>query len=593
MPAGKPQITLSVTHSGTPLFERVYEGDSLVAGRAPDCQIVLADQYVSSHHFQLFWDGERWYFKDLGSSNGSWINGVQIKEATLKNGDVICVGATQIVVYPAVAAEEAPAEVTERPSFTPAPRDTPLSSNREGPFLERIQRHIQRNLEAIRSHQTTLARLLEKAGLPEKDEAWREAEEGIQTSLRAIEGELRNLERDRIRMKGLHAAAAMINRVTDLKARLNAILDLALEIMEADCGFLILYDEKSRKISVALHRGMSVFGESSSEEMGTILALSPTPSMSIAREVLRTRQSMVISDLRRGSQFDGAQSILMQEVIAVLCSPMVFDNQLIGLIYVDYRNPDRVAKRPIGPGDRELFEALASLAATAIQNAKFFRNVQLEVERRSNLQRYLSPELVDQVIRQNRALNFEPVRRHATVLFCDIRNFTVFAETTGPVELIRQLNEYFSAMFKAIAAENGSLDKFLGDGLMAFFGPLLELENSEVAAVRAACQMQRAMIHLNQAWAEQGRRGFQIGIGLNAGDVVAGNLGSTERMEYTVIGDAVNVASRLSGAAKPGQILVTRAVAKCLPSDQFTVRELEPITLKGKSEKIAVLEVLY
>jgi len=583
-------ITFSVSRQGSTSFDRTLTGTSIVGGRSPDCQFVLDDQYISSRHFELDYDGAQFRFRDLGSSNGSWVNGARVEEVLLKEGDVINVGATQLLVRQIVAGPiKAPETACQsKPEPVPTP---PSTEGEEGLFVEKVLRRMRHDIEMLWQQHDVLAERLEKAAPGDQQSEIASAHDTIHESLRSLEGTLTTLDKDRRRMKALHAAAAMINRVTDLKGRLNAILDLAIKIMEADCGFLILYDEKANKISVALHRGMTIFDEATGKEVDAIVAESATPSMSIAREVLRTRRSIAVSDLRRGSQFDGAQSVMIQGVLAVLCAPMVFDDQMIGLIYVDFRDVKKLLERRIGPGDRELFEALAGLSATAIQNAKFFRNVRLEVERRSNLQRYLSPELVDQVIGQNRSLNLGATRRKATVLFCDIRNFTSFAESTEPARLMRQLNHYFTVMFKAIAAESGSLDKFLGDGLMAFFGPLLELENSEIAAVRTACQMQRSMAEVNQSWERQDWRGFEIGIGINAGEVVAGNLGSAERLEYTVIGDVVNVASRLSGAAHPGQILVTQAVADCLPAGQFRVQALEPIHLKGKSGKVAVFEV--
>jgi len=587
--ASEPAIVFSVSRGSSGSFERTLHGEKLVVGRADDCDLVLDDRYVSSYHFQIQWDGTQYCLKDLGSSNGSWINDVRVDEATLKKGDVISAGGTKVLVLGVLSAKaETPASVNQsklepvqQPSWTPAKREA---------FHEKVLKRMDSDLKALWEQHDVLADRLAKLPPGDERETTEFAHHSIHESLRSIEGSLRTLDKSHRSLKTLHAAAAMINRVTDLKGRLNAILDLAIEIMEADCGFLMLYEEKTNEISVALHRGMTIFDESTGE-VNALVAEAPTPSLSIAREVLRTRKPIAVTDLRRGSQFDGSKSVMLQNLLGVLCTPMIFDDQLIGLIYVDFRDVSRFTEWRIGPSDRELFEALASLAATAIQNAKFFRNVQIEVERRSNLQRYLSPELVDQVIHQNRSLNLGAVRRQAAVLFCDIRDFTPFAESTEPDQLIRQLNQYFASMLKAITAESGSVDKFLGDGLMAFFGPLIELENSEVAAVRAARQMQLSMAAINESWRRQGWRCLEIGIGVNAGDVVAGDLGGAERLEYTVIGDAVNVASRLSGVAKPGQTLVTQAVADCLPPDEFDIRALEAIPLKGKSGKIAVFEV--
>lgn len=589
--SAEPSITLSVSTRGAPVFEQTLTGSGITAGRGHDCELVLDDRYTSSRHFQLAWDGARYHFKDLGSSNGSWVNGQRTQEAALKQGDKIVVGVTEVSIRRVSdgKAEAAPAPVRQKVHPEPAARP-PVQESEQ--LFENTLDRIRLAIEVLKEQHGALVERMGKVVPSDQREGVQTAHQTIEGSIRAIERALEHLGQDHRRLGALHAAAVMINRVTDLKERLNAILDLAIEIMEADCGFLILYNEKTRKISVSLHRGMALFDESSGE-LETMVAQSPTPSFSIAREVLHTRKTNVVTDIRHGSQFDESRSVMVQGVLAVLCAPMIFDDELIGLIYVDFREVGKLAKRQIGPGDRELFEALASLAATAIQNAKFFRNVQLEVEKRTNLQRYLSPELVEQVVRKDRSLNLEATRREASVLFCDIRNFTSFAESTEPERLIRQLNFFFSLMLKGITAENGSLDKYLGDGLMAFFGPLLDIENSEMAAVRAACRMQRSMAEACRIWQRDGWRSFQIGIGANVGEVVAGNLGSSERLEYTVIGDAVNVASRLSGVAKPGQILVTKAIADRLPPNEFQIVRLEPVSLKGKSEKIPVFEVRY
>jgi adenylate cyclase len=585
----KPVIALAVSRRGANPFEHTFCGESFVAGRAHDCQLVLDDQYVSSRHFQIEWDGSQFLFKDLDSSNGSWINGARVQEAALREGDVINVGETQVTIarvgtQRASGVIEPTIDQTVSPQFEGQPSDSGLLFHQS---LERLSTDIQ---ALWKEHEALLRPFDDISTVKTRDEVLR-VHQRMRTLLGSVETSLGALGRDHARLKALHSAIAQINRVTDLQGRLDAILNAAVDVMEADCGFVILWDEKTQRISVAIQRGMRVFEESG--EVDSLVARSAMPSLSIAREVLATRRSIMASDIRTDGKFDSSQSVMMQGVVGVLCSPMIFDDELIGLIYVDYRNATEGPYRVMGPGDKELFEALASLAATAIQNAKFFRDVQIEVARRSSLERYLSPELVEQVMREDRSINLAAVRRHSAVLFCDIRGFTSFAESTAPDQLIRQLNQYFSAMLQAISAEGGSVDKFLGDGVMAFFGPLIELENAEIAGVRAAREMQRLMTGINETWRQQGWTGFPIGISVSAGEVVAGNLGSQQRLEYTVIGDTVNVASRLSVAAKPGQILVTRPVADRLPPAEFDVRPLDPLMVKGRTGEVEVFDVGY
>ncbi|MDH5586771.1 MAG: adenylate/guanylate cyclase domain-containing protein, partial [Nitrospirota bacterium] len=149
---------------------------------------------------------------------------------------------------------------------------------------------------------------------------------------------------------------------------------------------------------------------------------------------------------------------------------------------------------------------------------------------------------------------------------------------------------YFSAMAQIIFSHKGSLDKYIGDAIVAVFGSLIPLENSSLHATRAAMEMMKRMPELNRRWQEQYGFGMDIGIGLNTGEVFLGNIGSPERMEFTVIGDAVNVASRFSGLAKPGQILMTRETLTSLGrSIPHTV--LPSAFVKGKSKKLEVFEV--
>ena len=210
---------------------------------------------------------------------------------------------------------------------------------------------------------------------------------------------------------------------------------------------------------------------------------------------------------------------------------------------------------------------------------------------RATLARYLSPQIVEQVIHKDVEVNLGGARKEVTVLFSDIRNFTTLTETRPPEELVAILNEYFTEMAKIIFENQGSLDKYIGDAVVAVFGSLIPLENSAQNAVCAVVDMMRKMLELNNKWAGQ-FNGFtmDIGIGINTGEVFLGNIGSPERMEFTVIGDTINVASRFSDLAEPGQILATRETVEEL-GDEFSCMSLPPSQVKGKSSKLEVFEI--
>ena len=268
--------------------------------------------------------------------------------------------------------------------------------------------------------------------------------------------------------------------------------------------------------------------------------------------------------------------------------------------------PLRTVRKPLGAlivGGPEDFHATENeqrmLLSYATQTAYFLESREL-AERmkeeelvRTNLARYLSPQIVEQVIQKKMEVNLGGNRKTVTTMFSDIRKFTTLSETLPPDQLVAILNEYFNEMANIIFYYKGSLDKYIGDALIAVYGSLIEVENPVYNCVQTAIGMMKIMPMLNSKWSRL-YDGFnmEIGIGINTGEVFLGNIGSNERMEFTVIGDAVNVASRFSDLAEPGQILLTEPAWE-LVSGMVEINELEAAQVKGKSEKLRVFEVVY
>jgi adenylate cyclase len=268
--------------------------------------------------------------------------------------------------------------------------------------------------------------------------------------------------------------------------------------------------------------------------------------------------------------------------------PFVYQGEVEGFLAVGNKKSGHFYTRE----DVELLETLANHGAVAIKNAKLAEQMKKEEAVRANLARYLSPQIVEQVIHKNVQVNLGGQRKAVTVLFSDIRNFTKITESRTPDELVHILNEYFTEMAGIIFESQGSLDKYIGDAIVAVFGSLIPLENAADKAVDAAIEMMRHMPLLNEHWEDRYGLRMGIGIGISTGEVFLGNIGSPERMEFTVIGDTVNVASRFSGLAKAGQILLTGSAREVLGS-RFRCRELPPAEVKGKTGKMEVFEVLY
>ncbi len=272
----------------------------------------------------------------------------------------------------------------------------------------------------------------------------------------------------------------------------------------------------------------------------------------------------------------------------IIWVPFKINERLIGGIGLG----DKLMGDPYTPDDQELLSTLAHQGAMAIENAKFVEQMKKDEIVRTNLARYLSPQIVDHIIHKDIQVNLGGSRKVVTVLFSDIRNFTAITETRPPEQLIHILNDYFTVMSGIIFENQGSLDKYIGDAIVSVFGSLVPLENPATSAVNTAIQMMKRMPVLNERWMREYGFSMDIGIGINTGEVFLGNIGSPERMEFTVIGDTVNVASRFSGLARAGQILITRDTMAQLGSGMEVI-ELPPSEVKGKSGKLEVFEIAY
>jgi adenylate cyclase len=212
---------------------------------------------------------------------------------------------------------------------------------------------------------------------------------------------------------------------------------------------------------------------------------------------------------------------------------------------------------------------------------------------RGTLERYVSPQLVRLVMDKLDTIRFEGEKRRLTILFSDVRGFTTLTEQSDPVELLQQLNEYLEAMTEIIFRHDGIVDKFIGDGIMAHWGAFTPDRPNARLAARAALEMFDALAGLNRKWLARGRPELDIGVGLNTAEVIFGNVGTGKKVDYTAIGDGVNLASRLESANKEyhTHIIVSAATLDELGADA-QARPLGSIVVKGKTVGVGIFELL-
>ena len=209
---------------------------------------------------------------------------------------------------------------------------------------------------------------------------------------------------------------------------------------------------------------------------------------------------------------------------------------------------------------------------------------------KNTFKRYVSKQVVDELLDDDAKLNLGGEQREVTILFTDIRGFTSMSEKMEPERVVSTLNEYFSQMIDIVFKYNGTLDKIIGDELMIVYGAPTAAEDDTERAVITAVEMQDQIKTLNKERKKRKEPPIKFGVGINRGPVVSGNIGSRDMMDYTVIGDAVNLGARLCSAAGPGEILVSGSVWDATKR-KFSYNSLDPINVKGKKDKISVYQI--
>lgn len=311
----------------------------------------------------------------------------------------------------------------------------------------------------------------------------------------------------------------------------------------------------------------------------------PPISQTIANMALSDRQSILSTDAAGDERFLNKQSIILHRVRSFMCSPLLFRDEALGVLYVDTTD----ARPRFTAEDLRLFTAVSAQVAVAVKNSQLMSENLREAEVRLHLSRYLPPGLVDQVI--NKQIDITPGGSlyEGTVLFSDVVGFTPMSERLGPVQLVTTLNRYFRHMVEVIFRYNGSVNKFGGDSIMALWGVPVKQGDDVLKAVCAAVEMQVAIFGFNLAVPDESEP-LRVGIGLNTGTFVMGNVGSMQHMEYTALGNHVNLAQRVESQASGMQVFLSENTWQRV-ADKVSVFELPPRLLKGVSVPLPIYSV--
>jgi adenylate cyclase len=522
-------------------------------GRAPDNGIVLDDPRASRHHAHIKFDNGGFAIVDgyhadgliHRSANGVFVNGQARFEHPLQNGDRVTIGSSNIHY-------ERP---LEEPNDGLKYDDKPLGQTQ-------MLINASEVMESVLRGRTTSS-----SGATQRER----------------DSELDELRRKADILAVLYEMSKTLSSVFDLTAIFDKATDIIFRITSADRVVALLSDGEDDLGELRLTPIAVKTREASLEDHAKKLTIGRT----ITRKVMKERVALLSQDA--ASEFKGVDSIVSQGVRSTICAPLVAESSVHGAIYADKLNLFEVFK----PDDLELISAVAAQTAIAVESVRAHERLAKEEVARANYSRFLPEYVVTQMLEHPESFKLGGVNQTITVLFADIRGFTRLAEHAKPEKVVQLLNKYFTEMTDIIFAHGGTLDKYIGDGLMALFGAPTATPDDATNALHAAVAMQRSVIKINAALKEEGFNEIGIGIGLHTGEATVGYIGSERRSEYTAIGDTVNLASRLESNCLGGQILLSEAVANSAQCGEYPLVQREPITVKNRVQPVPNFEVKW
>ncbi len=516
---------------------------TLVVGRAVTSDLPIYDPTVSRRHAELSLTATGVRVHDLESSNGTFVNGTRIGDAVVADGDVVTFGKVAFNVV----------ELAPPKPAAPEPSDS-------GPFAFQ-----QPPPEATIVRQVSVE---QPSDLDEK--VARRASGASQVK---VEGESVD-ERQAQKLSLLLDISKELSKQQDVDRLLEKVVDITFKVMNVDRVSILMLEGSSDELVPRMSRNR--LDESGSTRV----------PRSIARRAVNERLAILTDNAAADERFKG-KSIVMQSVRSAMCTPLMgSEGTVLGVLYVD----NMTSLSSFNDEDLEFLIAFSGITAVAIENSQLTDRIRREAVVLSNFQRYFAPDLAEEIASHAEAVQLGGAKRPVAVFFSDIRDFTPMSETMNPDQIASLLTEYFTEMVEIVFENGGTLDKFMGDAIMALWGAPITHENDADRAMQAAIEQQETLTKLNQKWADEGRQPVEIGIGINFGEVFAGNIGSDRRLEYTVIGDAVNTASRLCSKAGGGEILISEPFYRALANPP-EVETLEPLQLKGKSQAFPVYRV--
>ena len=501
----------------------------LTVGRSDACDVVLRDTSVSRRHAELILMDGAWYVCEISSKNGTYLNGRQVKRARLEDGDRLGVGSVEL-------------------SFTRESRGSEVCFTESG-FEETVM------ISALS---------LQGAGL-------------VGDGSVELDAKGPSSEGEKWLLSMFHEAAESLLSSDDLDEMFEVVLSLAFAHLPAQRACLGLCADSEGAVAIQLARGAGPGGD------GVM-----TISSSITAKAIRERRSVIYRDAE--AEAPTSASISKLNLTSIMCAPLCVDDEVLGVLYLDTR--DREA--PFEEEHLKVLTALAALSAVALRQAGMREEVNREQRIRDRLSRYSSRHVVERLMESEvesgelipGMMSEEAV---ASVLFADLVGFTSISESMSPPQVTQLLNSIFAQLTEVVFELGGTVDKFIGDEIMVFFGAPISQEDHAERAVQCALQIQERLKKLS-ASAAHGVE-LSMSVGINSGPVIVGDIGSPERKDYTVIGDTVNTAKRIETEVAGAGEVVIGAETYALLQGSFACEALPPASLRGKPQPLQLYRV--
>jgi adenylate cyclase len=562
-------------------------------GRHPSNTIQLLDKIVSKEHCVIERRAASYVLRDLGSLNGTYVNGERVNgERELKHGDDLALGGTR-GRYDDGSGRPLPPVAPPGQQFTQPVPQVPAGWPGQPPSTSQ-QGHYQGYGPGPGAPPSAGFSPMPGSPAPPGSRApspmatatrvdVNDRARQIGTQIAAtqkgflpfdqIQSSPAQLAQDYERLRLTHELSREIALERDLPKLLTKILLTIFKFVRADRGVIFLMDTKGELVPSASQR-----------RDGTDAPIQV--SSTIMSHVIKERATVLTHDAAMDFAASKGKSMILNRIGSAIVAPLLHNNEILGVLWLD---SETLAQ--FQPKDLEMVTAIAAQAAMFIEITILGKKIEQEIVNRERFSRLLSPNVAKRVLSGDLEIKKGgQLVEECTVFNSDIRGFTRMSDGAHPAGIVDMLNEYFELMVETVFKYEGTLDKFMGDGIMALWGAPVLHPDDAFRSVSCALEQMEVLAKFNRKRVEQNEPSLAIGIGIHTGPVVAGYIGSSKALSYTVIGDVANTSARLCGIATPGQLLISEATLLKL-KNKVEVEELPPAALKGKEKPFRIFDV--